>query len=33
MLIEANGEDITLSENASDKSQFLIIPELKCSKK
>jgi hypothetical protein len=33
MFIEANGDDIILSENASDKSQFLIIPELKCSNK
>lgn len=29
MFMEANGDNITLADNASDKSQFLIIPELK----
>jgi len=32
MFIEANGDNIVLTEDASDKCQFLILPELKTKK-
>ena len=28
MFIEADGDNITLADNSSEKSQFMIIPEL-----